>query len=116
MTLPCQQPPLVLPAALAPAFAEQVVRAALLSLINSLVEALATDQSFTAVITAEVWRTTSKVAEAVLFEEEVPLPPALCETLEAAAAGTPEGMEVAKDPTSSSGSDSADSDNLIKFH
>lgn len=53
--------PLALPAALAPALADQVVRAALPSLINSVVGALATDPSFTATITAEVWHTTSRV-------------------------------------------------------
>ncbi|XP_077544612.1 uncharacterized protein LOC144157699 [Haemaphysalis longicornis] len=100
------------PAALAPALAEQLVRAALPSLINSVVEDLATDPSFIAAITAEVRRTTSRVAEAVLLVEDVPLPAALCAALEAATAGTPEGMEVADDATFSS---SAHSENLQKF-
>lgn len=96
---------------LAPALAKQVVRAALLSLINSLVEALTTDLCFVAAITAKVRRTTSRVAEAVLFEGEVPLPLALCATLEAAAAEILEHMEVAEDTASSSG---RDSENLIE--
>lgn len=108
---PLPAAPPVLPAALAPALAEQVVRATLPSLMNLVV----TNPSFTAAITAEVRRTTSRVAETVLFKEEVLLLPALCTTLEAAAAETPKGMDMAEDATSNLGCDSTDSENLLKF-
>lgn len=51
----------------------------------------------------------------MLFKEEVPLPPALCAALKAAAAGAPEGMEVAEDATSSLGRNSPDGENVMEF-
>lgn len=74
------------------------MRAILPGIINSVVGDLATDPSFTAAITAEVRRTTFRVAEAVLFDDDVPLPPAFCAILEAATEGALERMEVAEEP------------------
>ncbi|XP_077551131.1 uncharacterized protein LOC144164700 [Haemaphysalis longicornis] len=115
--IPAGGPPVLL-ATLDLALADQFVRATLPSVINLVVGALATDPSFTAAITAEVRRATSWVAEAVLFGEDLALPPALCETLEAVAEEEgPERMEVARETPvrlEHSG-DSADKGDLIKL-
>lgn len=79
-----------MPVAVYLALTTQVVRAALPSLISSVVGALATDPAFTAAITAEVRRTTSRFTEAVLFGGEMPLPASLQATLTGATGGVME--------------------------
>lgn len=58
-----------------------VVKAAPRRLITSVGGGLATNPAFTAAITTEVRQATPLVTEAVLFEEEVPLPASLQATL-----------------------------------
>lgn len=109
--------PSALPTTLDLTLADQLVRAALPGLISSVVGALASDPSFTVAITAEVRRTTFRVAEAVLFEDDVHLPPSLCVTLEAAVEGAPEQMETATEPEvkAEHGEDGAAKEDLIRL-